>query len=101
MDNGKVKMPEYEDPDDNESTHSLEGEFEGLDISTIQMNAIKKVIATTNEKLCRSIREKNPGNRFGYNDYMMYHYAFVMNVATIRDPKFFPRQPSIHDGLKP
>ena len=36
---------------------------------------VKKSIATTNEKLCRSTRENNPVSWFCYNDYMAYHYA--------------------------
>ena len=36
-----------------------------------------------------STREKNVVSRFGYNDYMAYHYAFMMKVATILDPENF------------
>ena len=32
MDKGKAKMPEYEDSDGNESAHSLDSEFGGLDV---------------------------------------------------------------------
>ena len=32
LDKGKAKMPEYEDPIDNESTHSLDSEFKCFDI---------------------------------------------------------------------
>ena len=38
MDKGKAKMPEYEHPDDNESTQSLDSEFEGLDAPTMWTN---------------------------------------------------------------
>ena len=55
-------MSEYEDPVDKESTHSRD---------------------SANEKLRRSTREKNPVSRFGYNDYMAYHYVFFMKVATV------------------
>ena len=41
-DKGKAKMPEYDDPDKNESTHSLDTEFEGLDTSIIRTNGVKK-----------------------------------------------------------
>ena len=36
LDKGKAKMSEYEDLKDNASTHSLDSEFEGLDILIIQ-----------------------------------------------------------------
>ena len=36
LDKGKAKMSEYEDTNDNASTHSLNSESEGLDISIIQ-----------------------------------------------------------------
>ena len=32
LDKGKAKMPEYEDSDGNESAHSLDSEFGGLDV---------------------------------------------------------------------
>ena len=74
MDKGKAKMSEYEDDrfDGNESTHSLDSEFGGFDVPI----GVKKVLTSENEKLCCSTREKNPVSRFGYNDYMAYHYAF-------------------------
>ena len=85
MEKGKVKMLEYVDPDENKSTHSLDSEFEGLDVLIMQMNGLKKVIATANEKIRRSTREKNSVSRFGYDDYIAYHYSFMMKVATVRE----------------
>ena len=82
MDKGKAKMAEYEDDrfDDDASTHSLDSELGGFDVPS----KAKKALISTNEKLRRSTREKNPVSRFGYNDYMAYHYAFMMKVATVR-----------------
>ena len=87
MDKGKAKMSEYEDDhfDDNELTHSLDSEFGGLDVPI----GVKKSLTSVNEKLHRSTRDKNLVSRFGYNDYMAYHYAFMMKVATIREPETF------------
>ena len=34
---------------------------------------------------------KNVVNRFGYDDYMAYHYAFMVKVATVREPKTFSK----------
>ena len=51
---------------------------------------VKKAIANANEKLSLSTQEKNPVIRFGYDDYMAYHYALMMKVATIHElEKFF------------
>ena len=88
MDKGKAKMPKYEDDqfDGNKSTHSLDSEFGGLDVPLLRTPGVKKAIATTNEKLHRSTREKNPVSRFGYNDHMAYQYAFMMKVAVDREP---------------
>ena len=36
-----------------------------------------------------STREKNPVSRFGYNNDMAYHYAFMMKVVTVREPETF------------
>ena len=71
--------------DDNESTPSFDNEYGGFDVPI----GAKKALISANEKLRRSTREKNPVSRFGYNDYMAYHYAFMMKVAIIRDPKTF------------
>ena len=87
LDKGKAKMSEYEEPIDNTSTHSLDSEFEGLDIPIIQTDGAKKALESANEKLRRSTREKNPVNRFGYNDYMAYHYAYMMKVTSVREPE--------------
>ena len=89
LDKGKSKMSEYEDLNDNASTHSLDSESEGLDISIIQTARAKKALESANEKLCRSSREKNPISLFGYNDYMAYHYAYMIKVTSVREPETF------------
>ena len=82
-------MSEYEDLNDNASTHSLTNESEGLDISIIQTAGAKETLESANEKLCPSSREKNPVSRFGYNDYMAYHYTYMMKVTSVREPETF------------
>ena len=79
QDKRKAKMHEYEDSDGNELTHSLDSQCDGLDVP----------IMRTPEATCRSTREKKVVIRFGYNDHMAYHYAFMMKLATIREPKTF------------
>ena len=61
MDNGKAKMPEYEDDqsNDNESTHSLDNELGAFDVPIMRTHGMKKVIAMANEKLRCSTQGKN------------------------------------------
>mgnify|MGYP002776103917 CR=1 FL=1 len=87
LDKGKAKMSEYEDPNNKALTHSLDNEFKGLDIPIIQTAGAKKSLESANEKLRRSSHEKNPVSCFGYNDYMAYHYAFMMKVTSVREPE--------------
>ena len=49
----------------------------------MRTDGVKKAIANANEKLSLSTQEKNPVIRFGYDDYMAYHYDFMMMVATV------------------
>ena len=74
QDKGKAKMFEYEYPEANESNHSLDSECGGLYVP---------IMRTPWAARC-SIIEKNTVSRFGYNDYMVYHYVFIMKVATVR-----------------
>ena len=70
-------MPEYEDDhfDGNESTHSLDSEFGGFDLPI----GVKKTLTLANEKLYHSTYNT------GYDNYMAYHYAFIMKVATVHE----------------
>ena len=82
-------MPEYEvdHPDDSDSdilAPSLDNEF-GVPI--MRTPGVKNALTTTNEKLWRSSREKNPVTQFGYNGYMAHHYAFTMKVAANQEPE--------------
>ena len=87
MDKGKANMSEYEDNhfNDNESTHSLDSEFGGFDVPI----RVKKALTSANEKLRCSTRVKNLVSQFDDNDYMAYHYAFMMKMATFRESETF------------
>ena len=80
-------MSEYEDDcfKDNESTHSLDIEFDGFHVPI----GVPKALTSENEKFYRSTREKNPVSRFGDIDYMAYHYAFMMKVAIVHEMETF------------
>ena len=49
----------------------------------------KKASTSANEQLRRSIRQKNPVVWFGYNEYMVHHYAYMMRVAEVCEPKSY------------
>ena len=91
-------MPKYDDDhsDKNQSAHSLDSEYGGLDLPITKTPGAKKSLTTENEKLSRSNRENNPISRFGYNDYMANHFAFMMKVATAREPESFAEAARIH-----
>ena len=80
-------MLEYQGLNDNESAHSLDSEFDGFDVPLLRSLGVKRSLTLADENLHRSIREKNLVSLFGYNDYMAYHYAFMMKVATVREPE--------------
>mgnify|MGYP002776865724 CR=1 FL=1 len=61
--------------------------FDGFGVPLMRSPGVKKALTSANEKLRRSTREKNPVSRFGFNDYMTYHYAFMMKVAVVREPE--------------
>ena len=48
-------------------------------------NEVEKAVGA---KLRCSIREKNVISWFGY-DYMAYHYAFILKVASVRELEIF------------
>ena len=99
LDKGKCKMPEYEvevhpdDSDPNLSAPSLDSEF-GVPI--MRTPRVKKVLTSTNEKLRRSSRAKNPVTRYAYNEYIAHHYAFTMKVTTEQETE----SPSLRHRLE-
>jgi hypothetical protein len=42
-----------------------------------------------NGRLRRSTRTKKPVKRFGYNEYMAHHYAYMARVAKVREPESY------------
>ena len=69
--------------------HSLNNEYGGLDAPITRTPRGKKASTKVSEQLRRPTCEKNVVSRFGYNNYMAYHYAFIMKVATILEPEKF------------
>ena len=92
-------MPKYEveeHPDDSgsdDSARSLDSEF-GVPI--MRTPRVKKVLTSTNEKLCCSLRAKNSITLYAYNEYMTHHYAFTMKVVAEQKPE----SPSLRHRLE-
>ena len=57
----------------------------------MRKNGVKKAIATTNNKLYRSTREKNPVSRFGYDNYMEIINDFMLKVVTVQEQETFSK----------
>ena len=80
----KGKMPEQEAKDttscedSDHSPRSVDSKYE-----------MKKATEVTKAKLRQSNRQKNPIVRFGYNEYMAHHYAFMMKVAADQEPETY------------
>ena len=89
----KYEKLEYEDyqSNANELAHSLDSELGGFDVPLMRTREVKKVVAMANKTLHRSTREKNLVSRFGYNDYMAYHYGFMMKVVDASKPESFTK----------
>ena len=51
----------------------------------LRSESAKRALKTANERLRRSTHQKNPVIRYGYNEYMEHHYAYMENVAEIRE----------------
>ena len=76
---GKKKVSDS-DTDRNESDRR-ESDSEGTDDGSSKTSA--------NERLCRSSCQKNPVVRFGYNEYMEHHYAYMTCVAEVCEPETY------------
>jgi hypothetical protein len=50
---------------------------------------VEKASTSRNEILCRSTRTRNLVVRFGYNEYMAHHYAYMARVAEVREPESY------------
>ena len=80
---GKKKMPEY--GTDRSESNQRESDSEKSDDGSSRPKSVSAEQASTlaNENLRRSTHQKNPVVRFGYNEYMMHHYAYMSRVAEV------------------
>ena len=81
---GQDALPEQEakdttsGEDSDHSPQSVDSKYE-----------MRKAPGVTNGKFRQSNRQKNPIVRFGYNEYMAHHYAFMMKVAANQEPETY------------
>ena len=48
-----------------------------------------RAVKSANQRLHRSTRHKNLVVRYGYNNYMAHHYAYMAKVAEVRKPESY------------
>ena len=75
------------------SAESVRNEF---DFGAIEKNPLQKWSSSAekatklaNEQLSRSTCLKNPLKRYGYNEYMAHHYAYMTRVTEVREPESY------------
>ena len=86
---GKKKMPEFETGhDESDRCASDSGKQKGGS-STKKTETAKKGLKPGNGELRRSTRQKDPVMRYGYNEYMAHHYAYMTKVAEVREPESY------------
>ena len=86
---GKKKMPDYgTDKDKSDQSESdTEKNVDGR--SESKSESAKRALKLVNEKAYRSTLHKHPVLRYGYNEYMVHHYAYMMKVAKMREPESY------------
>ena len=76
--------------DRNESDRrESDSEGTGDGSSKMKSASTEKASTSANERLRRSTRQKNRVVRFGYNEYMAHHYAYMTRVAEVREPESY------------
>ena len=76
--------------DTNESNQrESDSEGTGDGSSKVKSASTEKASTSANVRLRRSTRQKNPVMRFGYNEYMAHHYAYMTRVAEVREPESY------------
>ena len=77
---GKKKMSEY--GIDKDESDLSESDFEKNEDGPSETKSVpaKRALKSANEKLRRSTRQKNPMIRYGYNEYMAHHYAYMTKM---------------------
>ena len=67
----------------------FDSEETGDGSSKVKSTSADKASTSANEPLRQSTRQKNPVARFGYNEYMAHHYAYMTHVAEVHEPESY------------
>ena len=86
---GKKKMSEYDTENGVSDQHESDSEKCDDGLSRAKSALAKKASTSANEQLRRSTHQKNPVVRFGYNEYMAHHYAYMTRVAEVCEPESY------------
>ena len=78
--------------DKNESDRrESDSEGTGDGSSKVKSASTEKASTSANERVRQSTRRKNVVVRFGYNEYMAHHYAYMTHVAEVREPESYAK----------
>jgi hypothetical protein len=86
---GKMKVSDADTLNDESGGSLSDSETQGGETSGEKSAPVEKASTSRNERLRRSTRTRNPVVRFGYNEYMAHHYAYIARVAEVREPKSY------------
>ena len=86
---GKKKMLEYDTGTEESHWSKSDSGWNEEGPSKTKSKPATKAIIPTNEKLHRSILQKNTVKRYEYNAYMVHHYAYMTKVAEVREPQSY------------
>ena len=58
----------------------------------LRSESAKKALKMANEVLRQSSHQKNPVIRYGYNEYIVHHFAYMRKVAEIRNLESYAKE---------
>ena len=86
---GKKKVSDSDTKRNESDRRESDSEASRDESSGEKSASAEKTSTSGNERLRRSTRPKNPVVRFGYNEYMAHHYAYMTRVAEVREPESY------------
>jgi hypothetical protein len=86
---GKRKVSDSDTQRDESHRRESDSEAQGAGTSGEKSVLVEKISTSGNERLRRSTRTKKPVERFGYNEYMAHHYAYMTRVVEVREPESY------------
>ena len=82
---GKKKVSDSGTDRNDSDRRESDSEGTGDGSSKVKSASTEKASKSANVKLRRSTRQKNPVDRFGYNEYMAHHYVYMTRVVEVRE----------------